>query len=82
MTNSRSSPGAAVGGGGGSNDPNKRRGPHPAGYCWSHGYRLGHGHHTGHTCSNPKEGHQPTTTRNNIMGSSIANKDWMPNRAI
>jgi hypothetical protein len=66
--------------GGGSNDPNKRRGPDPAGCCWSHGYRVGHGH-TGHTCSNPKEGHQPTATCNNIMGGSIANKDWMPNRA-
>jgi hypothetical protein len=26
--------------GGGSNDPNKRRGPDPTGYCWSHGYSL------------------------------------------
>ncbi len=43
-------------------------------------YRVGHGH-TGHTCSNPKEGHQPTTTPNNIMSGSIANKVWMPNRA-
>jgi hypothetical protein len=60
--------------GGGSNDPNKRRGPHPAGYCWSHGYCVGHGH-IGHTCSNPKEGHQPTATRNNIMGGSVPNKD-------
>ncbi len=71
------------GGGGrgaGSNDPNKRRGPDPAGYFWSHGYRVGHGH-TNHTCSNPKEGHQPTAMRNNIMGGSIANKDWTPNRA-
>ncbi len=67
--------------GGGSNDPNKRRGPDPAGYCWSHGYCVGHGH-TGTTCSNPKEGHQPTATRNNIMGSSVANKNWTPNRAI
>jgi hypothetical protein len=66
--------------GGGSNDPNKRRGPDSAGYCWSHGYHVGHGH-TGHTCSNPKEGHQPTATCNNIMGGSVANKDWMPNRA-
>ncbi len=39
--------------GGGSNYPNKRRGPDPAGYCLSHGYRVRHGH-TGHTCSNPK----------------------------
>jgi hypothetical protein len=61
-----------------SNDPNKKRGLNPAGYCWSHGYRVGHGH-TGHTCSNPKEGHQPTTTHNNIMGGSVPNKDWMPN---
>jgi hypothetical protein len=70
------------GGGGrgaGSNDPNKRRGPDPDGYCWSHGYRIGHCHN-GHTCSHPKEGHQPTTTRNNIIGGSIANKDWTPNR--
>jgi hypothetical protein len=71
-------------GGGGrrgcSNDPNKRRGPDPAGYCWSHGYRVGHGH-TGHTCSNPKEAHQSTVMHNNIIGNSIANKDWMPNRA-
>jgi hypothetical protein len=71
-------------GGGGrgpdSNDPNKRRGPDPDGCCWSHGYCVGHGH-TSHTCSNPKEGHQPTAMRNNIMGSSVVNKDWTPNRA-
>jgi hypothetical protein len=50
--------------GAGSNDPNKRREPDPDGYCWSHGYRVGHGH-TGHTCSNPKEVASPpphTTT--------------------
>jgi hypothetical protein len=63
----------------GSNDPNKRREPDPDGYCWSHGYPIGHGHN-GHTCSHPKEGHQPTAMRNNIMGGSVANKDWMPNR--
>jgi hypothetical protein len=67
--------------GGGSNDPNKRRGPDPAGYYWSHGYHVRHGH-TGHTCSNPKEGHQSTTMHNNIMGGSVANKGWMPNKAI
>jgi hypothetical protein len=66
--------------GGGSNDPNKRWGPDPAGYCWSHGYRLRHGH-TGHTCTNPKEGHQLTAMCNNIMGGSIANKDWTPKKA-
>jgi hypothetical protein len=66
--------------GSGSNDPNKRRGPDPADYCWSHSYRIGHGH-TGHTCSNPKECHQPIATRNNIICGSIANKDWMPHRA-
>jgi hypothetical protein len=66
--------------GGGSNDSNKRRGPDPAGYCWSHGYCVGHGH-TGHTCSNPKEGLQPTATHNNNMGGSLLNKDWTPNRA-
>jgi hypothetical protein len=63
----------------GSNDPNKRRGPDPDGYCWSHGYCVGHGHN-GHTCSHPKESHQPTAMRNNIIGSPVANKDWMPNR--
>jgi hypothetical protein len=66
--------------GGGSNDPDKRRGPDSAGYCWSHGYRVGHDH-TSHTCSNLKEGHQPTAMHNNSMGGSVANKDWMPNRA-
>jgi hypothetical protein len=65
--------------GGGSFDPNRRKGPHTAGYCWSHGYRVGHGH-TGHTCSHPKEGHQPTAVRNKIKGGLVANKDWMPNR--
>jgi hypothetical protein len=61
--------------GGGSNDPNKRRGRDPAGNYWSHGYRVGHGH-IGHTCSNPKVGCQPTAMGNNIIGGSIANKDW------
>jgi hypothetical protein len=64
--------------GGSSNDPKRRRGPDPVGYCWSHRYRVGHGH-TGH-CSNPQEGQQPTATHNNITGGSIANKDWTPNR--
>jgi hypothetical protein len=64
----------------GSNNPNKRRGPAPDGYCWSHGYRVGHGH-TCHTCSHPKKGHQPTAMRNNIMGGSATKKDWMPNRS-
>jgi hypothetical protein len=63
----------------GSNDPNKRRGPDPVGYCWSHGYRAGHGH-TSHTFYNLKKGYQPTAMCNNIMGSSFTNKDWMPNR--
>jgi hypothetical protein len=64
--------------GAGSNDPNKRREPDPDGYCWTHGYRVGH--HNSHTFSHPKEGHQPTTTCNNIMDDSIANKDWTPNK--
>ncbi len=66
--------------GGGSNDPNKKRRSDPAGYCWFHGNHVGHGH-TGNTCSDPKKGHQPTATCNYIMGGSVANKDWMPNRA-
>ncbi len=68
------------GGGGrgaGSNDPNKRRGPDPVGYCWSRGYRVGHGD-TGHTCSNPKEGHQPTATRNNIMAAPLPTRTGCP----
>jgi hypothetical protein len=69
------------GSGGSSKDPNRRKGPDPAGYCWSHGYRVGHGH-TSHTCSNPKEGHQLTTTCNKSWGGSVANKDWMPNEAL
>jgi hypothetical protein len=40
---------------------------------------VGHGR-TGHTCSNPKEGHHPTATHANIMGDSAANKDWTPNK--
>ncbi len=63
----------------GSNDPNKRRGPDPDDYYWPHGYCIGHGH-SGHTCSHPKDGHQPTAMHNNIMGGSVANKDWTPNR--
>jgi hypothetical protein len=78
-TNSQLDPGVAVEGGGSSNVPNQRRGPDPASYCWYHGYRVGHGH-TGDTCSNPKYSHQPIATCNNIMGGSIANKDWAPNR--
>jgi hypothetical protein len=38
----------------GSNDPNKRRGPDLDGYCWSHDYRIGHGH-TSHTCFTPRK---------------------------
>jgi hypothetical protein len=62
---------------GGSNDSIKKRGPDPAGYCWFHGYYVGLDH-TIHTCSNPKEGYQPTTTCNNIMGGFVANKTGHP----
>jgi hypothetical protein len=63
-----------------SNNPDKRWGPDPEGYCWFHGYCVGHGHAV-YTCSNPKEGHQPTAMRNNIMGGSDSNKDWTSNKA-
>ncbi len=55
--------------GGGSNDPNKRRGPDPVGYCWSQGYYVGHGH-TGHTCSNSKVG-GPAQNLSNFQMASI-----------
>jgi hypothetical protein len=60
--------------GGGSNDPDRKKGPDPAGYCWSRGCRIGQGY-TSHTFSNPKDSHQPTATYVDIMGGSIANKD-------
>jgi hypothetical protein len=34
------------GGGGGSRDSNTKKGPNPAGYCWSHGWCVGYGHNT------------------------------------
>jgi hypothetical protein len=69
-----------MGGGGqgkGINNPTKKKGPYSAGYSWSHGYCVGPGH-TGHACSSPKKGYQPTVTCTNIMGDSTANKDWAP----
>ena len=41
-------------------------------YCWSHGsFPAGHrGHHTGHECDNPKNGHRADATEGNHMGGS------------
>ena len=65
------------GGGGGNRDATTKRGPDPAGYCWSHGFRVGFGHNSS-TCEHPKEGHQTNATRQNTKGGSSANKDWIP----
>ena len=65
------------GGGGGSRDATTKKGPDPAGYCWSHGWRVGFGHNSS-TCEHPKEGHQTNATRQNTKGGSSANKDWIP----
>jgi hypothetical protein len=42
------------------------------GYCWTYGYKVKVGH-TSNTCSLHRTGHQPSTTRANIMGGSIHN---------
>ncbi len=42
------------------------------GYCWMHGYKVKVGH-TSNTCSLCRTGHQPSTTRANIMGGSTHN---------
>ena len=38
-------------------------------YCWSHGLGFS-SKHTGHTCNNQKDGHQPDATIKNRMGGS------------
>ncbi len=81
MTNSWPSPGAAVGGGAAAMTPTRRGDLTLRATAGLTATALDMATYTGHTCSNPKEGHQPTTTRNNIMGGSIANKDWTPNKA-
>jgi hypothetical protein len=63
--------GGGGGGGGGSND---KKGPNPAGYCRSHGWRVGYGHNS-ITCRHQKEDHQSNATCQNIKGGSSANKD-------
>jgi hypothetical protein len=49
----------------------------PAGYCWTHGYRVTKGH-TSATCKYGKPGHQVGATRSNTMGGSADNKSWKP----
>eukprot|EP00804_Cyclotella_cryptica_P006017 CCRYP_000256-RA/>CCRYP_000256-RA protein AED:0.40 eAED:0.40 QI:0/0/0/1/0/0/3/0/362 len=44
----------------------------PAGYCWTHGFRVTKGH-TSATCKNGKPGHQVGATRSNTMGGSEDN---------
>ena len=59
-----------------SNTPKKKGKPswYPAGYCWSHGFRVNHMHNS-QTCSNKSLGHQVLATRSNTMGGSQSNKD-------
>jgi hypothetical protein len=68
------------GDGGAGRDSNTKKGPDPAGYCWSHGWCVGYGHNST-TCEHPKEGHQSNATRQNIKGGFSANKDWIPRTA-
>ena len=64
-------------GGGSGRDATTKKGPNPAGYCWSHRWRVGYGHNST-TCEHPKEGHQSSATCQNTKGGSSANKDWIP----
>ena len=45
----------------------------PTGYCWTHGYRVVHGHDSGH-CGGKAAGHIATATRTNPQGGSIKGK--------
>ena len=47
--------------------------PNPAGYCWTHGYRVGVGHSSA-TCTSKAEGHKDAATRTNNMGGSQRGK--------
>ena len=49
----------------------------PEGYCWSHGFKCRKGHNS-MTCTAQKHGHKRDATRSNIMGGSMANKEWAP----
>ncbi len=68
------------GGGGGGRDSNNKKGPGPANYCWSYGWRVSYGH-ISTTCKHPKESHQSNTTSQNTKGGSSVNKDWTPRTA-
>ena len=48
----------------------------PNGYCWTHGYKV-HKNHTSATCKRKAPGHQDAATRENPMGGSTKNKDWI-----
>ena len=45
----------------------------PDGYCWTHGYRVQHGH-SSQNCKCKMGGHQYTATRNNTQGGSTKGK--------
>ena len=47
----------------------------PKGYCWTHGFRVKHGHNS-KTCNNKGVGHKDEATRDNTMGGSNNFKDW------
>ena len=48
----------------------------PKGYCWTHGYRV-HKNHNSANCKSKAPGHQDAATRENTMGGSTKNKDWV-----
>ncbi len=51
------------------------------GYCWTHGFRVKDGHNST-MCSSHRTGHQPGSTRANIMGGSWYNEGYTgPQRA-
>ena len=47
----------------------------PNGYCWSHGFKVSHGHSSA-TCTRRVAGHQTSATRMNTMGGSEAYTNW------
>jgi hypothetical protein len=49
----------------------------PAGYCWTHGFKVKKGHNS-KTCKTRGAGHQEGATGHNTMGGSLANDKWTP----
>jgi hypothetical protein len=51
-----------------------RRTPSPCQYCWTHGACA----HNSLECNLPQDGHQTTTTFQNMQGGSTNNLQWVP----